>query len=192
MMQTRWASAENPRGEVGQGDQTHGGRKGRPSVPLLAGQTHVLAEEGMGVAGTVRRIWLTIENRTPELLRGVRVDFFWDGAKTPAVSAPLGDFFGVGLGRTVPFECAVFSNAEGRSFCAIVPMPFQNGMRLTITNETQKDIALLFYDVNYTVGDAHDETTGYFHAHFRRENPTTCAVTTNCCRALRGGANFWA
>lgn len=171
-MQTRWASPENPRANKGEGGKTKGGRKGRPNVPLLAGQTLVLAEEDANVSGTVRRIWLTVSDRSPLILRGVRVDFFWDEATTPAVSAPLGDFFGVGLGRTVSFVCDLFSNAEGRSFCATHPMPFRKGMRLTLTNETQTDVAMLFYDVNYTIGDAHDENTSYFHAHFRRENPT--------------------
>ena len=44
----------------------------------------------------VRRIWMTLNDRSPTMLRGLRLDMYWDGAKTPAVSAPLGDFFGVG------------------------------------------------------------------------------------------------
>jgi hypothetical protein len=46
-------------------------------------------------------------------------------------------------------------------------------MRLVITNETEIDLPMLFYDVNYTVGDSHGPETLYFHAHWRRENPTT-------------------
>jgi hypothetical protein len=45
--------------------------------------------EVQGTSGIVRRIWLTIANRSPEWLRGVRLDIYWDGAATPAVSAPL-------------------------------------------------------------------------------------------------------
>jgi hypothetical protein len=30
----------------------------------------------------------------------------------------------------------------------------------------------LFYDVNYTLGDNHNANDLYFHAHYRRENPT--------------------
>ena len=172
-VETRWASPENPRGARGQGGAANGGRKGKPNVPVPAGAMHVLAEEGAGVSGTIRRIWLTIPERTSQMLRGVRFDFYWDGAESPAVSVPLGDFFGVGLGRAVPFDCALFGIAEGRGFCATVPMPFRSGMRLTLTNETDRDIPTLFYDINYTIGDAHPADTLYFHAHFRRENPTT-------------------
>ena len=32
---------------------------------------------------------------------------------------------------------------------------------------------MLFYDVDYTVGDKHGADMLYFHAHWRRESPTT-------------------
>lgn len=97
---------------------------------------------------------------------------YWDGAKTPAVSAPVGDFFGIGLGQTAVFQSALFSNPEGRSFNCFVPMPFKTGMRIVMTNESGVNLDELFYDVNYTVGDKHPANTLYFHAHYRRENPT--------------------
>src|SRR5512142_2975554 len=81
-VETRWASPENPAGEKGQAGKANGGRKGSPSFPLPAGASRVLAEVS-GTSGTVRRIWVTIENRSPKMLRGLRLDFYWDGAKTP-------------------------------------------------------------------------------------------------------------
>ena len=50
-------------------------------------------------------------------------------------------------------------------------MPFRKRARLTLTNESPKE-ATLFYDVDVTVGDALPETLAYFHARYRRENPT--------------------
>ena len=47
-------------------------------------------------SGVVTRIWLTVTDRGPEMLRSLRLEMFWDGAETPAVSVPLGDFFGIG------------------------------------------------------------------------------------------------
>jgi hypothetical protein len=115
---------------------------------------------------------MTIPDRSPRMLRGLRIDMYWDGATKPAVSAPLGDFFGVGLGRMATFQSALFSNPEGRSFNCVVPMPFRTGMRIVMTNESGRDLPELFYDVNYTLGDRHPANVLYFHAHFRRENPT--------------------
>lgn len=42
-----------------------------------------------------------------------------------------------------------------------------------MTNESGKDLPELFYDINYTLGDKHPANMLYFHAHWRRENPTT-------------------
>ena len=112
---TRWASAENPLGEKGNAAQTNGGRKGRPAIPVKAGEQVTLAEV-RGSSGTVRRIWATISDRSPAMLRGLKIEMFWDGATKPAVSAPFGDFFGFGLGRMVAFQSALFASPEARSF----------------------------------------------------------------------------
>jgi hypothetical protein len=170
-IETRWASPENPRGEKGGGATTHSGRKGRPNIPLKAGESALLAEVD-GAGGVIRRIWMTISDRTPETLRGIRIDFYWDGCSKPAVSAPLGDFFGVGLGRMAKFESALFADPEGRSFNCLVPMPFRTGMRVVLTNESPTDVAMVFYDIDYTLGDPRGDDTLYFHAWFNRENPT--------------------
>jgi hypothetical protein len=170
-VEPRWASGENPTGEKGKGGQANGGRKGSPTVPIKAGESRVLAE-ARSTSGTVRRIWMTFPDRSPRMLRSLRIDIYWDGAKRPAVSAPLGDFFGIGLGQTTTFESALFSNPEGRSFNCYIPMPFKTGMKIVMTNESKEDLGELFYDVDYTLGDKHGANMLYFHAHYRRENPT--------------------
>jgi hypothetical protein len=171
-VETRWASPENPAGERGKGAVANAGRKGAAFVPLKAGAKLTLAEVKAG-SGMVRRIWITLNDRSPGMLRGLRIEMFWDGSATPAVSAPVGDFFGVGIGRVVPFESALFSSPEGRSFNASVPMPFRSGMRIVLVNETDKLQPQVYYDVDYTLGDKHPADALYFHAIFRHENPTT-------------------
>jgi hypothetical protein len=170
-VESRWASGENPTGEKGRGGQANGGRKGAPTVAIKAGESRVLTE-AVGTSGTVRRIWMTFPDRSPRMLRSLRIDMYWDNAKTPAVSAPLGDFFGIGLGQTTVFQSALFSNPEGRSFNCFIPMPFKTGMRIVLTNESGDNLDELFYDVDYTLGDRHGANMLYFHAHYRRENPT--------------------
>lgn len=51
-------------------------------------------------------------------------------------------------------------------------MPFQSGMRVVITNESAHDIANVFYEVDYTLGDPFTEGTLYFHAFYNREHAT--------------------
>ncbi len=188
-VKTRWASAENPTAKTGSGGQASGGRKGSPCFFLAAGQSYVLAEEKSG-SGTVRRIWMTISQRDALMLRGLRLDFYWDGQAKPAVSAPVGDFFGTGLGRMTPFQSALFSSPEGRSFNCAVPMPFRNGMKIVLTNESGQDLRSVFYEVNYTVGDEHDDDTLYFHACYRRENPTRLQEDYEILPQIKGKGRF--
>lgn len=170
-VESRWASAENPKAEKGKAAKKNGGRKGNSFFEMKPGEQYILAEES-GVSGTIRRIWVTVNTRTPEILRGLKLDFYWDGAQKPAVSAPLGDFFGTGLGRTTTFQSALFTNPEGRSFNCYIPMPFKNGMKIVVTNESGIYLKAFYYDIEYTIGDKHNDDILYFHSHYRRENPT--------------------
>ena len=188
-VETRWASPENPTGAKGRGGTAAGGRKGSPTIAVPAGRSVVLAQ-AQGTSGTVRRLWMTFWDRSPRMLRSLRIDMYWDGAATPAVSAPLGDFFGIGLGRTATFESALFSNPEGRSFNSVVPMPFRTGMRIVLTNESPTDIAELFYDVDYTVGDRHPAGMLYFHSIWRRENPTRLKTDFEIIPRLAGAGRY--
>ena len=165
---TRWYSFEDPTGARGQGGRSQDGRKGAAFRTVAPGEAVVLAD--ITGPGVVRRIWLTVP-REVETLRGFVVRIFWDDQDWPSVEAPLQDFFGLPFARQAPFESALFSNPEGRSFNCFVPMPFRNRARLVVANESPKE-AMLFYDVDVTLGDALPRDLSYFHARYRRENPT--------------------
>lgn len=165
---TRWSSFENLNGPKGQGGQANKTAKGHAFEALKAGQSvNLLDIQG---AGLIHRIWLTVSDRSPEMLRSLRIDMYWDGATQAAVSAPLGDFFGVGLGRTTAFQNALFSNPEGRSFNCNIPMPFRKAARISISNESGKDLNLLFFDINYELRPRLPKNLLYFHTHWIR-NP---------------------
>ena len=170
-VETRWASPENPRGRRGGGAKLFGGRKGFASFFLDPGKRLVLAEES-NTSGIIRRIWMTVSDFTPAMLRSLRIDMYWDGARCPAVSAPLGDFFGTGMGYVVPFESAFFSSPEGRSFNCTIPMPFRTGMKVEVTNESREYLYAFFYEIDYTVGDRIADDALYFHAWYHAQNPT--------------------
>jgi len=188
-LETRWASAENPQGKKGEGGLTQAGRKGRPCFSLKSGATQVLAEAS-GTSGMIRRIWITINKRAPRTLREMRIEFYWDGAKKPAISAPLGDFFGMGIGQMAAFQSALFSDPEGRSFNCSVPMPFRTGMKVLLINESNVDLDMVFYDIDYTIGDRHDAGVLYFHAWFNRENPTQLRKDYTILPRLSGNGRF--
>ena len=167
-----WANPENPAGDLHAGGQVNYGRKGAPCRGGMApGETWTLLD--VDGPGTVRRIWITMMTRTPEFLRGMVVRMYWDGSDTPAVEVPLGDLFCCPLGRMPAFANAWFDTAEGRNLNCHLPMPFLTHARMTVTNETDRYQGLFWYEVNFTTGDPHGPDTGYFHAGYRRESPTT-------------------
>ena len=106
---SRWASHENPDGAKGAGGTVRNGRKGAPWFTLNPGESRVLAH-AENTSGIIRRMWITISDQTPETLRGIKLEMFWDNSEKPAVSVPFGDFFCVGLGKVATFKNALFSN----------------------------------------------------------------------------------
>ncbi len=187
-VQTRWASFENPTAGPSMGGRENQGAKGHAFDSVKAGETKTLLDfKGSGV---VTRIWLTIDDRGPEMLRGLRLDMFWDDAERPAVSAPLGDFFGIAHGRRTAFECALFSDPEGRSFNCFIPMPFRTAARITLTNELDRDLIHLFYDVDLLTGVQHGPEAHYFHAHWRRRSPNRLGEKFDILPRVNGSGRF--
>jgi hypothetical protein len=171
-VEMRWLNPENYDGSRGAGGKTNHGRKGSACRgKLKAGETWVLGE-GQG-NGTIRRMWITVSQWTPAILRGLVLRMYWDGAKKPAVEAPLADFFGNALGRRFAFASEWFNNPEKRNWNTTLPMPFRKSFRITVTNESPDDEETFWYHIDYTLGDRHGPKTGYLHAYWNRENPTT-------------------
>jgi hypothetical protein len=182
----RWSSFENPTAARGSAGRSNKGRKGAAFAPLAAGETTTLLDlQGPGI---VRRMWMTMSDRSPKMLRSLRIDCYWDDSPTPAVSAPLGDFFLAMHGRMVTFENALFCSPEGRSFVCTIPMPFRSRARITLSNESDRPVSQLFYDVNCTLEPVED--AWYFHAHFRRERPTTLGTDFTILPHVQGRGRF--
>jgi hypothetical protein len=135
-------------------------------------------------------MWMTIEDRSPEALRGLRLDIFWDGAATPAVSVPLGDFFLHGAGEMVPMETALLASPEGRSFVSYLPMPFRKGARIVVTNESGRPVNLIFYDIDYRSQRAQPRDALYFHAWWSRERATALGRDFRILPRVRGRGRF--
>ncbi|MEZ4991949.1 MAG: glycoside hydrolase family 172 protein [Saprospiraceae bacterium] len=185
--QTRWVSFENRSGQKGAGGLENRGAKGHAFDHIKAGGSIDLVN--MEGSGTVRRIWMTISQRDPEMLRSLRLEMFWDGSDKPAVSAPLGDFFGEGLGQKVPFESALFADPEGRSFNCFVPMPFREGARITISNDADKDLIAIFYDVDILL-EEHQADMLYFHTYWSRSLETALAEDFEILPQVEGAGRF--
>lgn len=186
--QSRWVSFENPGGEKGRGGVTNRTAKGSAFEGLASGQTKALLD--VRGSGLLNRLWITVRDRSPGMLRSLRLDMFWDDAPTPAVSVPLGDFFGIGLGRTVPFESELFSSPEGRSFNCFVPMPFRKAARVLLTNEAETAQSHVFYDIDLLQDIDHPDDALYFHAHWRREKPNALGAPFGLLPRVHGQGRY--
>lgn len=185
---TRWSSPENINSTPGQGGKENDGGKGHPFDPIKAGETLTLLD--VTGTGMITRMWITVADRSALMLRSLKFEIYWDGEKTPAVSVPFGDFFSVGLGRTASFDNHFFANPEGRSFQCFIPMPFKSGARITITNESNKDLTHCFFDINYQLTEDWNEDNLYFHAYWSRDSATTLTKDFEILPEVRGKGRY--
>ena len=187
-LDSRWNSFENPNTEKGAGGMENKGAKGHPYDKLPAGESKVLMDiEGSGI---ITRMWFTIQDRSPEMLRSIKLEMFWDGSEKPAVSAPFGDFFGNGLGIMVAHQNELFANPEGRSFNCFIPMPFKTGAKVVVTNQGNIDLNMLFYDINLVKTKSWNPDNLYFHCYWNRDTATTPGVDYEILPTISGKGRF--
>jgi len=185
---TRWASFENRTGAKGVAAMENNGAKGHAFDAIPAhGKVTLMQAEGSGI---VRRIWITVNERDPYMLRALVVRMYWDGAEKPAVEAPLGDFFGFNLGKMQAYDSELISSPEGKSFHCTIPMPFCRGARIELCNEGDRIMTHLFYDVDFTLEPVDPANVLYFHAWWNRENPTVLGRDYSILPRLSGHGRF--
>jgi len=151
--------------------------RNRDALHIERGATAQMAK--IDGAGLIRHIWVTVACEDPLYLRKTVLRAYWDGTSHPSVEAPLGDFFGVGHAAVNSFQCAVVNmSARGgptrnAAMNCYWPMPFREQARIEVQNESDADVPLFYYYVDYDELDALPDDELYFHAWWRRENPCT-------------------
>ncbi|MCU0408370.1 MAG: DUF2961 domain-containing protein [Bacteroidales bacterium] len=187
-IETRWNSFENPTSGKGTGGSENKGAKGHPYDYIRAGES----KELMNVTGPgiITRMWFTIRERSPQMLRSLKIEMFWDGENKPAVSAPFGDFFGNGLGRMVAHENALFASPEGRSFVSYIQMPFRTGAKVVLTNEGSTDLTMIFYDINFVQTKKWETGSLYFHCFWNRDTATVPGIDYTVLPHISGRGRF--
>jgi len=187
-IEPRWVSFENISGFKGRGGMENNGAKGHACDSITAGATKTLLN--IGGPGIINRIWITISDRSPEMLRSLIINMYWDNEKKPAVSVPFGDFFGIGLGKTTVYETALFANPEGRSFNCFIQMPFKKAARIELVNQSDIDLPMVFYDVDLQILKNWDENYLYFHSYWHRDTATILEKDFEIMPAINGKGRF--
>ncbi len=97
---------------------------------------------------------------------------YWDREAAPSVEAPIGDFFGLGLGEYFLYQSIPLSVAGDKALNCFFPMPFQKHARITVTNEGRERVKAIYWNIDlraYRSPLAAD--TLYFHAQYRQATP---------------------
>jgi len=187
-LSTNWSSPENLHGKKGAGGAENGTGKGHAFDAIDAGASRTL----MNVTGTgiINRIWVTIDDRSPEMLRSLKFEIYWDGESKPAVSVPFGDFFATALSKMTAFQNSLFASPEGRSFVCHIPMPFKKGAKVVVVNESDKKLMHIFYDVDFQYLKAWQPGFMYFHAYWHRDTATAIAKDFELLPAVTGKGRY--
>lgn len=122
--------------------------------------------------GKIAHIWMTPNSMDIRHPRAFVLRIYWDGAEVPSVEVPLGDFFAVGNGmRATVNSLPVKVSSYGRGYNCYWQMPFREAAKITLTNESDKEPASCYYQIDWVRLDEPPETTMYFHARYRQEYP---------------------
>ena len=107
---------------------TTGGNSDR--WPIAPGETiTVFDQKG---AGAISHIWFTIAAPGLMHLKELVLRAYWDGAATPSVQTPIGDFFGLNLGDYVMYESDYLGVSPGKSLNCYFAMPYRTGVWMQV------------------------------------------------------------
>lgn len=181
-VETRSISPENFDGAKGGGARATTGTGAAPSADLGVGwkvspsvdvdPSSTFEMAAIDGPGKITHIWLTTHR---DNWRSLVLRAYWNGADSPAIEVPLGDFFANGWGAFAQVSSSMIASNPNGGFNSYWPMPFTDSARLTIENLTDQ-VATVYYQVTYETGaPVEDEAraSGVLHAQFRRSNPLT-------------------
>lgn len=191
---SRSISAENTTGEKGKGGMaTEGlgaqaardlgqGWKISPAVRIKPRETFTVAD--IRGEGAIQHIWMTPTGQW----RFTILRIYWDDETTPSVEVPVGDFFACGWGQYAQLSSLAICVNPGSAFNCYWEMPFRKSARITMENIADDEMTL-FYQVDYTLTDV-SEDAAYFHAQFRRTNPTPYKSVYTLLDGVKGWGQY--
>jgi hypothetical protein len=148
-------------------DRSGGNADYRPLAPGEA--LTVLDDSG---PGAITHLWFTIASDEQFHLKKLVLRIFWDSESTPSVEAPIGDFFGLGLGEYFLYQSMPLSVAPDKALNSFFVMPFQKHARITVSNEGSQKVYALYYNIDYRAcSKPLPADTLYFHAQYRQATP---------------------
>ncbi|HEY2177824.1 MAG TPA: glycoside hydrolase family 172 protein [Caulobacteraceae bacterium] len=193
--QSRSISPENPTGAKGGGatsvdgvaaNAARGlgqGWKVSPYIIIEPGERGLLADiEG---SGAIQQIWMTLAGGK---WRHAILRAWWDDQTQPSIECPTGDFFACGWERYAQISSLAVCVNPARAFNSYWEMPFRRRARLEIENLGPERL-IVYFQINYAVTDVPADAA-YFHAQFRRANPTPYAQPVILLDGVKGAGHY--
>ena len=139
--------------------------------------------------GEISHIWMTIADAEPYSLKKLVLRMYWDDEAAPSVEAPVGDFFGLGLGKYVLYQSALLMVSPVKALNSFFPMPFQKHAKITVTNEGEQAVNAFYFNIDYRAyRKPLPRGTLYFHAEYRQCAPCKGVVSNG--KNLTGKDNY--
>ena len=141
------------------------------NVPNVADGAKVTIMDVKG-AGVITHIWITLAPGPDTLNRNdVIIRMYWDGKPYPSVEAPIGSFFGNGWGESYNFVSAPLAVTPGwgKSYVSYFAMPYANGARIEIENQSGRKIDALYFNIDYEEMPKLPPDLGRFHAWYNHQ-----------------------
>jgi len=144
------------------------------AIPVNPGATATLLD--ITGAGVITHIWFTINSEDHHHLKNLVLRAWWDGESAPSVEAPIGDFYGLGLGEYFTYESALLTVAPVKALNCYFEMPFASAARITVTNQGKQRTNSLYFAIDYVTLPSLPADIGRFHAQYRQSAPAKGTV----------------
>jgi hypothetical protein len=141
-------------------------------IKIAPRETAVLAD--ISGAGIIKHIWITLASKDELSRKNLVLRAYWDGQEHPSVESPIGDFFGNGWGIKYNFISLPLAVApkDGHALVCYFPMPFGDGARITLENQSDFPVDSFYYYVDYEEHASIPDSMGRFHAWYHQEVTT--------------------
>lgn len=168
--QNIWQIGDYSSQRISSYDRTGANDDGNWKDKIKPGETRTIGN--VTGPGIIKHIWMTIASNEPQHLKKIILRVYWDDEPTPSVETPVGDFFGLGLGKYFLYESKFISVGSQRALNSNFEMPFKKSAKITVTNEGEQAIDAFYYNIDWQKHHSLPENTAYFHAQYRQAVPT--------------------
>lgn len=137
---------------------------------IMPGETRTIAE--IKGAGVINHIWITISPGPNDLNRSdIILRMYWDNKPYASVESPIGPFFGQGWNEQYNYAALPLAVGPGggTGLCSYFTMPFADGARIEIENQSDVKINSFYFYVDYLEMKKLPADMGRFHAWYNQE-----------------------